>query len=147
MSPVDLNAGQALTLSGNQIAQSQPAAPPAWTDPSLDRPVDQLAASDLANQLSDDVDVGSKLIELASNRRPEMRALAAQTLALLGSWQWVADPKSSLNNSRDRSFWPLVLERSRQILAAHPENVEALKAALSSMDSDRALGAWKCGWD
>ncbi|MCC6509948.1 MAG: hypothetical protein IT423_12650, partial [Pirellulaceae bacterium] len=67
--------------------------------------------------------------------------LAAQTLSLLGNWDWVASPKGSLSDARDRSFWTPLLDGTRQILAAHPENVEALQSALQSLDAD-AVG-WR----
>ncbi len=67
--------------------------PPLWTDASSDRAVDLQAAKDMSLKLSENAAIGDRLRELARDRRAENRALAAQTLSLLGNWDWVTEPK------------------------------------------------------
>ncbi len=96
-----------------------------------ERPVDLQAASDMSDAIGN-TSLAEDLQKLATHRRSETRALAAQTLALMGSWDWVAQPKSSLSEPRDRNFWPVIIERTRQILAAHPKIFLRWPAASSS---------------
>lgn len=145
---LQLNNQSVVVAPGNRVAivSGQASSPeateaPLWIDSTFDRPVDLQAAADLSKELGNNVAVGETLQKLATHRRPEMRALAAQTLSLLGSWDWVTQPKSSLSEVRDRSFWAALLDRTRQILAAHPENVNALAASLQQID--QASAQWR----
>ncbi len=130
-----LAAGQALFVSRGQSTEPQAAELPVWLDAASERPVDLKAAEDLAQQLGNGESVLNTLTKLATNRRPETRAMAAQALSLLGNWEWVALPKSTLGDSRDRSYWGPLLDATRQMLAAHPTNVAALEAALAKQDA------------
>ena len=134
----NLKPGDRVVLQSGQVKPAEPAEAPLWIDSNFDRPVDVVAAADLSKELANSVAIGDALQKLATNRRPETRALAAQTLSLLGSWEWVTQPKSALNDVKDRSFWTALLERTRQILAAHPENVDALAASLEQLDPSTA---------
>ena len=135
---IKLGAGQKISVQSNKASQAEPAEAPLWIDSSFDRPVDIEAAKDLNKQLASDAAIGEVLQSMATNRRPETRAIAAQTLALLNNWDWVAHPKSSLSDVRDRTFWAALLDRTRQILAAHPDYVEPLAAKLKQLEPSTA---------
>lgn len=135
---IKLGAGQKVSIQSSKPIRPEPAEAPLWIDSSFDRPVDIEAAKDLNKQLASDVVIADVLQALATNRRPETRAIAAQTLALLNSWDWVTQPKSSLSDVRDRTFWAALLDRTRQILAAHPEYVDTLSDKLKQLEPSTA---------
>ncbi len=140
-----VSAGNRVNLQSGQLTAPEASPAPTWTDPSSERPVDLAAAADLHKRLNDQASVGDALVELAVHRRAETRALAAATLALLGSWDWVAQPKCSLSDVRDRSHWTALVDRTRQILAAHPESADHLLAVLEKLDAAQArwrLALW-----
>ena len=137
--------GHKVNIQSSKSTRPEPAEAPLWIDSSFDRPVDIEAAKDLNKQLAADSAIGEVLQSLATNRRPETRAIAAQTLALLNNWDWVAQPKGSLSDVRDRTFWAALLDRTRQILAAHPEYVDTLGNQLKQLDPGTAqwrLALW-----
>ena len=123
--------------SGTVTSPQAAAATPAWIDPASDRPVDVLAVEDLQRQLSANDSIGATLLNMATNRRPETRAMAAETLALLGNWDWIAADKNSLSDPRDRSYWTPLLDLTRQIIAANPEDAQHLRSALEAKDAAR----------
>lgn len=134
--PFNLAAGQEIFVNRNQITNVQSPELPLWIESTSDRPVDQLAAEDMQRQLTDRETSSATLMKLATNRRPETRAMAAQTLALLGNWDWIVAEKNTLSDRRDRSYWNPLLDQTRQAIAAHPENASALRAALISQDAN-----------
>lgn len=135
---VNLATGQWISVTGGVASSPQTAASmPLWIDPASDRPVDVLAVEDLQRQLAADSSIGTTLLKLVANRRPETRAIAAETLALLGNWDWVMSEKSSLNDPRDRSYWTPLLDLTRQIIAANPEDAQHLRSALETKDPAR----------
>ncbi|MGN6133858.1 MAG: hypothetical protein ACTHOU_05120 [Aureliella sp.] len=137
--PVSMTAGQSLQVARGTATAPETASPaPAWIDASSDRPVDALAAEDLERQLTSTEPIGSSLQKLVINRRPETRALAAETLALLGSWDWVTADKTTLTDPRDRSYWQPLLDLTRQVIAANPDDAKNLQGALSAKDPSRA---------
>lgn len=138
---IKLASGNGLSIVSGQPSTIGSAEPPLWVDSANDRAVDLQAAKDLSTKLVENGSIGDQLRELARDRRAENRALAAQTLALLGNWDWVTEPKSSLSDSRDRAFWTALLDGTRQILAAHPENAEELANQLKQLDP--ATAQWR----
>lgn len=135
--PVSLQPGQLLMISAGKARPPEASEAPAWIEPSSDRPVDLLAAEDLQRQLTSNQPIGQTLHSLVANRRPETRALAAQTLAMLGSWDWTTVEKNTLNDSRDRSYWTPLLDLTRQVLAANPEDAKQLRNVLVMRDRER----------
>lgn len=131
---ITLQAGQMTTLRGGSASPAQAQDTPAWIDPASDRPVDVLAAEDLQRQLASNQPVGKTLQTLVTNRRPETRSIAAQSLAMLGSWDWVGVEKNPLSDSRDRSYWGPLLDLTRQIIAANPDDAKQLRKALLAHD-------------
>lgn len=138
---IKLASGKVLNIVSGQPSMIASAEPPLWVDSANDRAVDLQAAKDLSMKLVENGSIGDQLRDLAQDRRAENRALAAQTLALLGNWDWVTEPKSSLSDSRDRAFWTALLDGTRQILAAHPENAEELANKLKQLDP--ATAQWR----
>lgn len=134
---VTLAAGQTAAVLSGAITLAQDAPLPTWIDATADRPIDALAAVDMHRQIASSEPLGAVLLTLASNRRPETRALAAQTLALLGNWDWLSAEKNTLSDARDRSYWTPLIDLGRQVVAANPENAAALRTALISADADR----------
>ncbi|MGN6544532.1 MAG: hypothetical protein ACTHK7_05755 [Aureliella sp.] len=131
---VTLQAGQMTSLRGGSASPAQAQDAPGWIDPASDRPVDVLAAEDLQRQLTSNQPVGKTLQTLVTNRRPETRSIAAQSLAMLGSWDWVGVEKNPLSDIRDRSYWGPLLDLTRQIIAANPDDAKQLRKALLAHD-------------
>ncbi len=137
-----LAAGQSLQCIQSVLSQPQNKEAPGWIDPTSDRPVDVLAIEDLDRQLANTEELGSTLQKLVGNRRPETRAMTAMTLSLLGSWDWIFNERCTLNDGRDRSYWKPLLDLTRQILAANPQQADALKALLIKQDPQRGPARW-----
>jgi hypothetical protein len=54
---------------------------------------------------------------------------------MLGSWDWIALDKNPLSDSRDRSYWSPLLDLTRQVIAANPEDAQQLRKVLVAHDS------------
>lgn len=136
-SSTNLAVGQSIWIRDGISTPAVASPPPAWVDPASDRAVDIVAAGDIHRLLNGKEPVDSTLMKLATNRRPETRALAAQSLAMIGRWDWVPLEKNSLADKRDRSYWGPLLDLTRQLLAANPEDAAKLSAILGSHDPQR----------
>ena len=105
---------------------------PNWFGTSVERPIDSLAAQDLHQLLSANVDpkasLAASLLELSRSRRPETAALATQLLMLAGEWEPLVD--GFLNNERFRSHWNPTLTLTRQLLAHSGPSADKLRQLL-----------------
>lgn len=105
---------------------------PNWFGTSVERPIDSLAAQDLHQLLSGNLDpkasLTANLLELSRSRRPETAALATQLLMLAGEWEPLVD--GFLNNERFRSHWNPTLTLTRQLLAHSAPSADKLRQLL-----------------
>ena len=101
---------------------------PQWFRASYERPIDHMAAEDLAKWLDGNVD--AELRQLAGHRRPETAALALQTLLLSGRWQLFGG--DWLKQARMRTHWDRTLILARQLIAANPADAEQAQSALAA---------------
>lgn len=115
---------------------------PNWYRSSTDRPIDNLAASDLhrfaqskdANETDEAAGILAPLVELSQSRRPETAALAVQTALLCGDWKPLA--AGFLDDARMRSHWMPTIHLARQVLAANPTAESELRGAFNATYGD-----------
>jgi hypothetical protein len=130
--------GLGVALVGNQeFVPFTLTNPPRWYGKRTVRHIDQEASSDLASALQRGTNISlAKISAMASDRRPEVAALAIQTSMLLGDWQPFAS--ELLVADRLRSHWFSTLGLARQMLAAGAVSPEALKDRLADFHGPEA---------
>jgi hypothetical protein len=112
-------------------------ATPAWIDVAAERPIDRQAINDMLGLIPGGERANIVARELLANRRPEIAALACQTLLLADDFSFLAGPNGFLNNDRFRSHWFPIVEAVRQRAASNPISLEALQSSLTSQDVQR----------
>jgi hypothetical protein len=112
-------------------------ATPAWIDAAAERPIDRQAINDMLGLIPGGERANIVARELLANRRPEIAALACQTLLLADDFSFLAGPNGFLNNDRFRSHWFPIVEAVRQRAASNPISFAALQSSLTSQDVQR----------
>jgi len=112
-------------------------ATPTWIDAAAERPIDRQAINDMLGLIPGGERANIVARELLANRRPEIAALACQTLLLADDFSFLAGPNGFLNNDRFRSHWFPIVEAARQRAASNPISFEALESSLTSQDVQR----------
>jgi hypothetical protein len=112
-------------------------ATPAWIDAAAERPIDRQAITDMLGLIPGGERANIVARELLGNRRPEIAALASQTLLLSDDFSFLAGPNGFLNNDRFRGHWFPIVEAVRQRAASNPTSFEALRSSLTSQDVQR----------
>lgn len=122
--------------SGNWQAE-QIDATPSWIDAAAERPIDRQAINDMLGLIPGGERANIVARELLANRRPEIAALACQTLLLADDFSFLAGPNGFLNNDRFRSHWFPIVEAVRQRAASNLISLETLQSSLTSQDVQR----------
>ena len=110
---------------------------PVWIETPQERPIDRQAAGDLTQLLPAGARSSLVLRETLNNRRPEVAALAAQTLILADDFSFLAGPTGMLNDERFRSHWSTLIDSIRERISTSQASFEALQVSLAAQDVQR----------
>jgi hypothetical protein len=110
---------------------------PLWIETPQERPIDRQAAGDLMQLLPAGARSSLVLRESLNNRRPEVAALAAQTLILADDYSFLAGPTGMLNDERFRSHWSTLIDLIRERISTSQASFEALQVSLTAQDVQR----------
>ena len=130
--PVDIPSQHVLTyVAGSDRELAGPIASPDWIDAINVSHIDRLTSPTLQRELSPDKPVHIQLQELMmTDRRAEVRALAARCLAQLGEFEPVV---RELSSAQQKSFWAAEVEILRQSLARGSEAQARIRQSLESL--------------
>jgi hypothetical protein len=112
-----LDVGQFVDWEDGAISKTQELLEaPWWLQTSFERPIDQLAATDLQRALAGvDPDVlENELLELTNHRRGETAALAVRTRMMIGKYDNLFTPEGVLNRKGLHSHWASILAQIPQ---------------------------------
>lgn len=119
---IEIQPGNAVTYVGGEGGeQSGPFMPPEWMDPRASGLFDAETSLQLEDRLPDDRSLQISLEELLSDRRVEIRALAALSLSAIGHFDHLI---KEFSDARQYSYWS--------------SEVDALRRGLATGDKDRA---------
>lgn len=125
------------SIDGEALVEFTLNNPPRWYGRRSVRHIDQEASADFAALLQSQPEVGiGQISGLASDRRPEVAALAIQTSMILGNWAPMAS--ELLRADRLRVHWTSSLSLARHLLAADPAAAESLSQELTQEYGDEA---------
>ena len=101
-----------------------------WLRTSAERPIDQLASSELQSELAtiESTSLDSELFELTKHRRGETAALAVRTRMMLGQYDQIFSPDGILNRKGLHSHWPSILAQIPQSLAGQENRTQLVEA-------------------
>ena len=129
-----LNVGQYVFWNQGIISEKQELVEELWwLRTSAERPIDQLASSELQSELAkiESTSLDSELFELTKYRRGETAALAVRTRMMLGQYDQIFSPEGILNRKGLHSHWPSILAQIPQSLGRleyRTQLVEAIRA-------------------
>jgi hypothetical protein len=129
-----LNVGQYVVWKQGIVSEKQELVEELWwLRTSAERPIDQLASSELQSELAtiESTSLDLELFELTKHRRGETAALAVRTRMMLGQYDQIFSPEGILNRKGLHSHWPSILAQIPQSLARQENRtplVEAVRA-------------------
>ncbi len=116
---------------------------PEWIDARDARPRDPFAARGLEENVSTDRSVALSLKEQADSRRPEVRSLAASSLAYLGDF----DPLLvAMNDSGLRAYWSDQYRVLRECVALDRETAASVRQAIEQRHPDDGNKLYRMLW-
>ena len=126
--PLTLPAGTRLVqVNDREPIVSAFSSTPTWIEGRDARPRDPIAAQDLGTRVTLDRPATQTLRELASERRLEVRSLAACSLAYTGDLDPLLD---ALGDAKLRSYWPVQYEVLLHRMNLGPDSVREVRDAL-----------------
>jgi hypothetical protein len=136
-----ISVGQYVMWKDEAFTKHELVEAPWWFRTSVERPIDQHAATDLQRALSriEPQELDSELLALTNHRRSETAALAARTRMMLGQFDSLFSTDGVLNRKGMHSHWNLILGQISQSLG-RPENRVKLVDAIK-MDSPHRFGS------
>ncbi len=126
--PLTLPAGTRLVqVNDREPIVSAFSSTPTWIEGRDARPRDPIAAQDLGTRVTLDRPATQTLRDLASDRRLEVRSLAACSLAYTGDLDPLLD---ALGDAKLRSYWPVQYEVLLHRMNLGPDSVREVRDAL-----------------
>ena len=126
-----LNVGQFVVWKQGILSEKQELVEELWwLRTSAERPIDQLASSELQSELAtiESTSLDSELFELTKHRRGETAALAVRTRMMLGQYDQIFSPDGILNRKGLHSHWPSILAQIPQSLARQENRTQLVEA-------------------
>ncbi len=117
------------------VDANSPAAIPKWISGDQLNANDARASEALATLLDADKPLMIALREMATHRRVEYRAFAAQCLAILDQFEPLV---SMLTDPEQRPMWPLEIQSIKAALARSPATAAAVREAFQKQRGDEA---------
>lgn len=105
--------------------------------------IEQLAADFVVKSLPPGQPARLALKEFAENRRIEVRALAARSLALLGDYEPLVE---ALNLESERPNWPQNVDALRFALALGPEHAALVRETFVKLRRDNSTELYRLLW-
>jgi len=142
--PIDIPAHHVLTyVAGSERELSGPFQSPDWIDISSVSDIDRLTSLELQKSLDPSRPVHVTLAELMGDRRVDVRALAARSLASLGEFEPLI---KELNNPQQKSFWAPEVDVLRQSLSRGPEVADQIRQSLERLRPQDATALYRLLW-
>ena len=149
----DLSGGGKQSLDAPRVVEVI-APPPGFPPPSGELPtwatgaeeplaIEQLAADFVVKSLPPGQPARLALKEFAENRRIEVRALAARSLALLGDYEPLVE---ALNLESERPNWPQNVDALRFALALGPEHAALVRETFVKLRRDNSTELYRLLW-
>lgn len=126
-----LNVGQYVVWKQGIVSEKQELVEELWwLRTSAERPIDQLASSELQSELAtiESTSLDLELFELTKHRRGETAALAVRTRMMLGQYDQIFSPEGILNRKGLHSHWPSILAQIPQSLARQENRTQLVEA-------------------
>ncbi|MGD9644267.1 MAG: hypothetical protein AB7U73_01055 [Pirellulales bacterium] len=117
--------------------------PPWATGAEMPIAIEELAADFVVKSLPPGQPARLALKEFADNRRIEVRALAARSLALLGDYEPLVD---SLNLESERPNWPHNVDALRFALALGPEHAALVRETFIKLRRENSTELYRLLW-
>lgn len=129
--PIDIPVNHVLSyVAGKDRELSGPFQSPEWIDATSLTQIDRFTSPVLQRELDLDKPVHVRLQELMSDRRAEVRALAARCLAQLGEFEPLV---RELGNAQQKSFWASEVDVLRQSLSRGSDAAGQIRQSLDSL--------------
>lgn len=131
LDPLQIPPQHVLTyLAGQERELAGPFAAPEWIDAVNLTQIDRFTSPVLQRELNLEKPVHIRLQELMSDRRAEVRALAARCLAQFGEFEPIV---RELGNAQQKSFWAAEVDVLRQSLTRGTEATTRIRQSLDSL--------------
>lgn len=140
---VEVKAPAGRRLSPLPVEELNGAEQPKWISADNLTPIDQRAASALEHEIKYDRPVALSLMELAENRRVEVRTLAVRCSAYVGQFEpFVA----ALNDADQRTEWPHHIEALKAAMARGPQVAAQVRQAFEKHRGGEAEELYRMLW-
>ena len=137
ISPVEIEPGMVRTYIGSQPPTQSSASHPApdWIDSRKSSLFDQQTTLDFESRLTKDRPLSISLEEALTDRRVEVRALAAISLGAIDNFEPLF---KELTDIRQYSYWAAEVDALRQAMARGPRSVAMVQAAIEKFRASEA---------
>lgn len=140
---MEIKAPAGRRLSPLPVEEIDGAEQPKWISAENLTPIDQRAASSLEHEIKYDRPVSLSLMELAENRRVEVRTLAVRCSAYVGQFEpFVA----ALNDADQRTEWPHHIEALKAAMARGPQVAAQVRQAFEKHRGGEAEELYRMLW-
>jgi hypothetical protein len=141
--PTVIKAGMALTFRDDAGVVAAVEDPVAWVDGNDLREIDQRASRELEPLLDTERPLRVTLLEKANARQVEVRALAIQSLCVIGMYDQAV---AQFNEQRQHSYWRYHLAILLERVAHSAEEASKVQAALVRHRESDAPAMFKIMW-
>jgi hypothetical protein len=145
--PIEVPAGHLLTyVLGAESLEPDLAGPfraPAWIDASSQTSIDKVTSLDMLKALDPEKPLDVRLVELLSDTRVDVRALAARCLGYLDQFEPLL---RDLANVQQKAFWAVEVDALHQALARSPQTAARVRATAAAVRVKQASAIYRLLW-
>ena len=145
--PIDVPAGHLLTyVLGTDSVEPDLAGPfraPAWIDASSQSSIDKVTSLDMLKALELEKPVEVRLVELLSDSRVDVRALAARCLGYLDQFEPLL---KEIGNVQQKAFWAVEIDALHHALSRGPQVAARVRDTAAALRVKQAKALYRLLW-